>query len=128
MYTSSEQGSSSFRRILFLFVILVYTSLSLHSSHSSSSHIKDAALKRESAGEKDSAVSLEAWINATEPYYPQEKKEMPSPAIFKHIPLLELGWLKRYAEEHDIKLDECEMSYYDYANDSPMTGLVPLRG
>ncbi|KAK4188076.1 hypothetical protein QBC35DRAFT_550608 [Podospora australis] len=88
--------------------------------------IKDMATKTNG---KPTLVALDLMIRQlTEPYFKDdEDKEEPSIHLgIKGIDFSLLEPLKAWAEKHDIKVSRMEQTFYNYAENTPMTGWMPI--
>lgn len=74
-------------------------------------------------------AGLNLIFSATEPFYNAEDEETESQTLIKfvHVDHSLLDDIKSYMKQHRVDLMLCEQSFYDYENDKPATGFMPMR-
>ncbi|KAF4845362.1 hypothetical protein CGCSCA4_v006697 [Colletotrichum siamense] len=74
-------------------------------------------------------AGLNLIFSATEPFYNAEEEETESQTLIKFVQVDHtlLDDIKNYMKQHRVELMLCEQSFYDYENDVPATGFMPMR-
>ncbi|CAI0647424.1 unnamed protein product [Colletotrichum noveboracense] len=74
-------------------------------------------------------AGLNLIFSATEPFYNAEDEETESQTLIKFVQVDHslLDDIKSYMKQHRVDLMLCEQSFYDYENDKPATGFMPMR-
>ncbi|KAF4830788.1 hypothetical protein CGCTS75_v005743 [Colletotrichum tropicale] len=74
-------------------------------------------------------AGLNLIFSATEPFYNAEEEEKESQTLIKFVQVDHtlLDDIKSYMKQHRVELMLCEQSFYDYENDKPATGFMPMR-
>ncbi|MCJ1282853.1 hypothetical protein MMC26_002179 [Xylographa opegraphella] len=97
--------------------------------------VRDLAQGSELPKEKNKPAGLEVHVRASEPYYKTEDSSKPSakensqdPMLlsFRKMPVDPLDKIRAYAMKQNVKFNECEQLYYDFAKNMMMTGWLPL--
>lgn len=80
--------------------------------------------------EQGKIAGMNLIFSATEPFYNAEKDEVTnSQTLIKFVQVDHslLDDIKSYMKQHRVELMLCEQSFYDYENDKPATGFMPMR-
>ncbi|KAE9581226.1 hypothetical protein CGCF415_v012370 [Colletotrichum fructicola] len=74
-------------------------------------------------------AGLNLIFRATEPFYNAEEEETESQTLIKFVQVDHtlLDDIKNYMKQHRVELMLCEQSFYDYDNDVPASGFMPMR-
>ncbi|KAK2779374.1 hypothetical protein CKAH01_11297 [Colletotrichum kahawae] len=91
---------------------------------------KAMAILAHDTKEQGKVAGMNLIFSATEPFYnAEEDEETNSQTLIKFVQVDHslLDDIKSYMKQHRVEFMLCEQSFYDYENDKPAIGFMPMR-